>query len=70
MANVRASEGDLGDDEVLALECWNRRAAQTHVAYVRQDAGEDGRPEVDADACVFEDWQGPALPPMGDEVRG
>lgn len=69
VANVRATDGDLGGDELLAIECWDRRASRTHLAYVRQPAGDDGRPEGNADACVFDDWQGPALAPMGDEMR-
>jgi len=70
VANIRAADGDLGDEEVLVVECWDRRAAQRHIAFVRQDAGAGELPEIDPEACVFPDWLAPVLAPMGDELAG
>ncbi len=67
-ANVRATGGELGGDEVLGVECWDERAAQSHQAFLRQPEGGDDRPEIDPEACVFDDWQDPVLPPQRDEA--
>ena len=66
--------GDLdAGQELLAVECWNERAAQTHFAYALQAEGAEGdggQPniEIDADACAFDDFDRPSLSPMADEV--
>ena len=67
VANIRASEGDLGDTESLAVECWDDTAARTHQHWIQQDVGSDGHPDIDGAACVFDDWLEPVLAPLGDE---
>jgi len=70
VATVRVTEGDLGDAaELLAVQCWDGRAAETHVAYLPQAGGGEGRPAIDAARCAFDDWAEPVFPPMSDERR-
>ncbi len=74
VANAVVTGGDLdAGQELLAVECWNERAAQTHFAYALQAEGAEGdggQPniEIDADACAFDDFDRPSLSPMADEV--
>lgn len=67
VANMQASEGDLGVRETLGVECWDDRAARTHLRWLQQSAGGQDRPAIDAAACVFDDWLDPVLEPLADE---
>jgi len=68
--NVRVTGGDVpAGQEYLGVECWDNTAAQTHVAFKAQAAEGPERPEIDGAKCVFDDWQAPEFPPMGDELE-
>ena len=68
--NARVTGGDVPEgQEYLGVECWDDRAAQTHVDFLPQEADGPGRPAIDAEACVFDDWQDASLPPMADELE-
>ncbi len=67
VADIRSSEGDLGDLETLGVECWDDRAARTHLRWLRQPAGGDDHPVTDADVCVFDEWLDPVFAPLSDE---
>lgn len=66
VATAKVTGGDLGDDQVaLAVECWDERAAQSHLAYGVQAIEEEARLEPDAERCVFADWSEPQAPEVG-----
>jgi len=67
VANIRALDGDLGERVALAVECWDERAAQTHVRWLEQAASDEERPEALPEACIFEDWLEPVTAPLADE---
>ncbi len=66
---VRVTAGDVPEgQEYLGVQCWDATATETHSAFLPHAEGAADRPEIDADACEFDDWQDPVLPAMGDEV--
>lgn len=68
VANALASGGDLQDGTtVVAVECWDARAAQTHFDFALQPAGADTLPDTMGPGCVATDWQPPEFPPLSDE---
>ena len=69
VGNVRVTAGDLPETvELLGAQCWDGRAVETHVDYVRQDQGGEQRPSMNPDACVFDTWEDTDFPAMGDEL--
>jgi len=60
--------GDLGETHTaLAVECWDERAAQSHLDYAIQAVEDEGRLQPDAEQCVFADWSEPEAPAVGQD---
>ncbi len=68
VATARVTGGDVPEGhEFLYVECWDETAAMTYQTLLpRQEGGED-LPEIDARACVYDDWADPYTPRLSDE---
>ncbi|MBM4320624.1 MAG: hypothetical protein FJ125_11845 [Deltaproteobacteria bacterium] len=68
MASARVTGGDIEPgQEWLSVQCWDEHAAPTHERMMPQAAGGEGRPPIDAQQCIHDDWVDPSFPPMADE---